>query len=157
MTMNCRDSCALAVLPLLVLSLSQLRGQSTKAELFGIVRDPGGLPVNGATVDLINTGTEAKLHVESDMHGVYHFFALPAGSYRIAVVKNGFARLRRDGIVVRVGDRLSLDLELPIGDVSQSVEVTAAAPLLQASRGTASFGIEQKRIVTLPLGWRNFV
>ena len=71
--------------------------------------------------------------------------------------KQGFATLHRDGIVIRVGDQISLDLELRVGDVSQSVEVTAAAPLLQSSRGTASFVVEQKKMVSLPLDGRNFV
>ena len=108
-------------------------------------------------VDLTNTGTDAKRSVQSDMHGAYHFFALSAGSYQISVEKDGFATLRRSGIVVRVGDRLDIDLELRVGDISQSVEVTAAAPLLQSSRGTASIVVDQKRIVALPLDGRNFV
>jgi hypothetical protein len=56
-----------------------------------------------------------------------------------------------------VGDRVSLDLELLVGEVSQAIEVTASAPLLQSSRGTASFVVEQKKLVTLPLDGRNFV
>ena len=136
---------------------STLCAQSTKAELFGIVRDPSGLAVAGAAVDLVNTATEAKLAVQSGTEGNYHFFALPAGTYRIDIVKQGFATLHRDGIVIRVGDQISLDLELRVGEVSQSVEVTAAAPLLQSSRGTASFVVEQKKMVSLPLDGRNFV
>src|SRR5262245_42367883 len=128
-----------AIFLLLLLSSSTLFGQSTKAELFGIVRDPSGLPVGSAAVDLVNIGTETKLTVQSGTDGSYHFFAVSAGTYRIAVVKEGFATLNRDGIVIRVGDQISLDLELRVGEVSQSVQVTAAAPLLQSSRGTTSF------------------
>ncbi len=142
---------------LLLVSMSTLRAQSTKAELFGVVRDPAGLPAESAAVDLINTGTGAKLSVQSANDGAYHFFALAAGSYQIVLVKNGFNTLRRDGIVIRVGDQISLDLELQVGEVSQSVVVTAAAPLLQSSRGTATFVVEQKKIVSLPLDGRNFV
>jgi len=115
-----------------------LEAKSTKAELFGMVREPGALPVNGAVVDLINTSTNAKLSVTSGMNGTYRFFTLTAGSYQIAVAKAGCATLRRDGSVIRVGDQVRIDLELRVGVVSQSVEVTAAAPLLQSSRGTAS-------------------
>src|SRR6266849_2669195 len=97
-----------AALLLLALSLSTLKAQSTKAELFGIVRDPAGLPVGGAAVDLINTAMDTRLSLKSDTNGAYHFFALPAGSYRIAVAKDGFAALRRDGIAIRVGDRIGL-------------------------------------------------
>ncbi len=59
--------------------------------------------------------------------------------------------------MVRVGEQVSLDLQLQVGDVSNTVVVTAAAPLLRAIRGTASFTVEQKRIVSLPLDGRNFV
>ena len=143
---------------LLLLAVSSpIQAQSTKAELFGVVRDAAGLPAEGATVELINTGTDTKLSVQSGADAAYHFFALAAGSYQIVLTKSGFATLRRDGVVIRVGDQISLDLELKVGDVSQSVNVTAAAPLLQSSRGTASFVVEQKKIVSLPLDGRNFV
>ena len=145
------------VLGLLSFLILRVEGQSTKAELFGMVRDAAGLRVSGATVDLVNVATEVRVSVESEMDGAYHFFALSAGSYRITVGKAGFATLHRDGIAIRVGDRVTVDLDLKVGDISETVEVTAAAPLLQASRGTASFVVEQRRVVTLPLDGRNFV
>src|SRR5215831_5137227 len=95
--------------------LSGLHAQSTKAELFGIVRDPSGLPVNGASVELINTGTEARSSAETDVDGSYRFFALSSGSYKISAARQGFATLQRDGIVLRVGDQISLDLRLTVG------------------------------------------
>ena len=155
MTFCPRLGCATVLL--LAPSFSTLRAQSTKAELFGAVRDPGGLAVNGAIVDLINTGTDVKLSVTSGVNGAYHFLAVPSGSYRLAVAKSGFSLLRRDGIVVRLGDRINLDIDLNVGDVTQSVEVNAAAPLLQSTRGTASFTVEQKKVVSLPLDGRNYV
>ncbi|MEP7362318.1 MAG: TonB-dependent receptor [Acidobacteriota bacterium] len=134
-----------------------LHAQSTKAELGGTVRDPLGLAVNTASVELTNTATGTTLPTASDPSGAWRFFALPAGNYRIAVSRQGFATLRRDGITLRVGDQVNLDLALQLGDASQAVEVTAAAPLLQSTRGTASFVVEQKKVITLPLDGRNFV
>lgn len=122
-----------------------------------MIRDPNGLPISGAAVELTNTGTDVKLAAESATDGTYRFFALTAGIYQISVAKSGFTTLRRDGIGIRVGDQISLDLELKVGDISQSIDVTAAAPLLQSTRGTASFVVEQKKVVTLPLDGRNFV
>src|SRR5689334_5576488 len=90
--------------------------QSTKAELFGVVRDPGGLPVNGATVELVNAGTDVRSSVRTDAGGAYSFFALPAGTYRLEITKEGFSALRRDGLIFRVGDRLSLDFDLQVGN-----------------------------------------
>jgi hypothetical protein len=134
-----------------------LDAQSTKAEFFGIVKDPGLLPVKDASLELVNIGTDVVFSVVSSAEGRYHFFGLPAGTYRVAITKPGFARLRRDGVVLRVGDRVNLDFELRVGELSQSIDVTAAAPLLQASRGTAGFFVEQKKVVALPLDGRNFV
>lgn len=145
------------VLLLLACPLWTAHAQSTKAELFGTVRDPASLPVNGAAVGLVNRDTGARLSIASDASGSYHFSALPAGTYSVTVSRDGFAKLLRDGIVLRVGDQINLDLDLRVGDASQSIEVTAAAPLLQSARGTASFIVERKKVVSLPLDGRNFV
>src|SRR4051794_40567403 len=86
-----------------------LQGQSTKAELFGVLHDPSGLPVGGTTVELLHAETQAKWAVQTDPEGNYYFFALPAGRYQIFAAKPGFRRLERGGIVLRVGDQVSLD------------------------------------------------
>ncbi len=113
--------------------------------------------MDAARLELTNTGTETKLPVESSVEGRFHFFALPPGTYRLSVTKGGFATLQRDGIVARVGDQINLDLQLQVGDVSQAVIVTGAPPLLQSTRGTSSFMVEQRKVVGLPLDGRNFV
>jgi len=136
---------------------SVVAAQSTKAELSGIVRDPAKLPVEGAWVELANTGTRVTALAVTAPDGAYHFFAVPTGRFEITVAKEGFSTLRRDGVVLRVGDQVRLDLELAVGDFTEIVEVTAAAPLLQVSRGTVSFVLEQKKLIALPLDGRNFV
>ncbi|MBL8214488.1 MAG: TonB-dependent receptor [Bryobacterales bacterium] len=134
-----------------------LRAQSTKAELFGTVFDPSALPVTAARVQLTNTATGLEASVTTNEDGHYQFLALPAGAYSLTVNRQGFSPLTRSGIVLRVGDRTGVDLTLQLGDASQTLEVTAQAPLLQSSRGTAAFVVEQKKVVNLPLDGRNFV
>ena len=141
----------------ILLPLAVADAQSTKAELFGTVRDPAGLPAAGAALELVSDGTAAKSSTATDSEGGYHFFAVPAGTYHVTVHKPGFAGLRRDGIVLRVGDRIDMTLALSIGDVSQAIEVTGATPLLQSSRGTVSVVVEQKKVDALPLDGRNFI
>jgi hypothetical protein len=148
---------AVVVIALLAPYELTLRAQSTKVELSVIVRDPSGLPVPAAEVRLTNVGKEAQQSATTEQDGRYHFFALEPGTYTIAVSKSGFASLRRDGVVVRVGDRISLDLPLRVGNVNDSINVTVASPLLQTERGTVSFTVEQQKVVTLPLDGRNFV
>ena len=144
--------------PFLILLLaSSSHAQSTKAELFGVIRDPSGLPISGTVVDLRNADTQAKQSLDSDVSGSFHFSALSAGNYEVTAAKPGFATLHRLGILLSVGDRVNLDLELTIGNTAESIEVTAAAPLLQTTRGTAGFVMEQMRMVNLPLDGRNFV
>ncbi|MBI2689712.1 MAG: TonB-dependent receptor [Acidobacteria bacterium] len=122
-----------------------------------MVRDPSGLPVQSSNVVLTNWRTGLPANAVTTEDGAYQFLALPPGEYRLTVTKDGFAPLRRDGILLRVGDRVSVDLQLKVGDAGQSVEVTAAPPLLQSGKGTVSFVVEQKKIVNLPLDGRNFV
>lgn len=130
--------------------------QSTKAELFGTLRDPAGLPVADAAVDLTNTDTQAMFAMRSDALGGFRFSGLAAGNYEIAVAKDGFNVLRRGGIMLVVGDKANLDLALSVGNVNESI-VVSPAPLLQAASGTASFVVDQKRVANLPLDGRNFV
>src|SRR5262245_16427881 len=82
--------------------------QSTKVELAGIIRDPSGLAVPGAEIRLVNVNTQTEQAAASDEDGRYHFFALQPGSYSLTVTKSGFSTLRRDGVVLRVGDQISL-------------------------------------------------
>src|SRR5437764_3820069 len=109
----------LSTLLLFACSLALLDAKSTKAELFGILRDPAHLPVASAAVELIDTGTGARQSVTTQTDGSFHLFALSSGTYQISVVKNGFTTLHRDGLMLRAGDRINLDLDLQLGDVSQ--------------------------------------
>ncbi len=141
----------------LLLSATALWGQSGKAELFGLVTDAAGLPVAVAQVGIEETSTGVRTSGVTSVRGEYHFFGLPAGTYRIRVEKAGFRGYERTGVQLRVADRTALDVRLEVGGVFETVEVTAAAPLLQTTRGTASLVVDQKKVVNLPLDGRNFV
>ena len=137
--------------------LITLQAQSTRAELFGTVQDPAGLPVANAALELANTRTGVVQNSIADPTGAFHFLALPAGLYRLTITRDGFRTLHRDNVQLQVGDRIALNLTLELGSAADSVNVTSEAPLLQTSRGTASFTVNQRRIVNLPLDGRNFI
>ena len=147
---------AIALLTLLAVG-SVLHGQATRVELFGIVRDPAGLPVSGAEVQIRNVDTSVSAETTSDSAGLYRFVALLPGSYEIRVRKEGFSLLKRTGLTLRVGEQVPVDLPLTVGNLSQSVEVLGATPLLQDVRGTVSFTASEEQVATLPLDGRNFI
>src|SRR4030095_6793479 len=113
-----------------------VHGQSTRVELSGVVHDPAGVPVAGASVDLRNADTSVSTSRMTDSSGIYRFIALLPGNYELSVRKEGFSTLRRAGLTFRIGEQVSLDLSLSVGNLAQSVDVTESVPLLQAARGT---------------------
>ncbi|HLK65621.1 MAG TPA: TonB-dependent receptor [Bryobacteraceae bacterium] len=131
--------------------------QAGRTELSGTVLDPSGLPVQKAKVGLENQGTMARYSALSNERGEYHVVGLPVGEYVLTVEQPGFHTYRQSGITLRLADRPSIDVKLEIGQPAQSVDVTAAAPLLQASSGEVSQNVSAQEIVSLPLDGRNFI
>jgi hypothetical protein len=94
---------------------------------------------------------------KTDERGVYHVLGLPAGQYVLFIEHTGFRNYRQSGIVLRLDDRITLDVRMEVGQAAQSVDVTAAAGLLQTATGDVSLNVEEKKIVSLPLDGRNFI
>src|SRR5579883_1803431 len=132
-------------------------GQGGRAELLGMIVDPSGLGVPKAKVEAEDQGTNARYSVASDEAGEYHFLGLPAGRYVLTVEHGGFRSYRQSGIVLRLDERTTLDVRLEVGEATQSVDVTAAAPLLQSASGEVGTNVDAEKIVSLPLDGRNFI
>src|SRR5216684_2144260 len=132
-------------------------GQAGRAELFGAIHDPSGRPVPKAKVETEDQATMARYAVASDERGEYHLLGLPAGQYVLTIEQPGFRLYRQSGITLRLGGRTTLDIKLEVGQPSQSIDVTAAAALLQTASGEISLHVEEKKISTLPLDGRNFI
>jgi hypothetical protein len=141
----------------LILGAAPCFGQAGRAELFGVIRDPSGLPVPKAKVEAQDQATMARYAVLSDERGEYHILGLPTGQYAITVELPGFQLYRQSGITLRLADRTGIDVSLVVGQPSQSVEVTGAAPLLQTASGEVSQHVDGKVLTTLPLDGRNFI
>jgi hypothetical protein len=152
-----RQHGALALLFIGLIGISTLHGQAGRAELFGTVQDPAGLPVPNAEIEAAGLATAARYSAVSDARGDYHILGLPAGDYVLTVTQPGFRTYRRSGIVLRLAQRTALDVKLEVGQPTQSVEVREAAPLLQTASGEVSLNMDEEKIVTLPLDGRNFI
>ncbi len=132
-------------------------GQAGRAELFGTIQDPSGLAVPKAKVEAEDQATMVHYSVTSDERGEYHILGLPAGQYALTVEQPGFRNYRQSGITLRLADRTGIDVKLELGQPSQAIEVTAAAPLLQTASGEVSLNVDEQKITTLPLDGRNFI
>src|SRR5437763_910692 len=131
--------------------------QAGRATLSGTISDPSGLPVVNAKIEVEHQATMARFTQHSDGRGEYRIFGLPAGRYVLTVEQPGFRTYRQSGITLRVEDTAALNVTLTIGVPTQSVEVSAATPLLQTGTGDVSYHVDETKIATLPLDGRNFI
>ena len=132
-------------------------GQAGKAELFGTIQDPQGLAVAQAIVASAGQATGARFDVITDDRGEYHLLGLAAGQYVLTVEKPGFRPYRQEGITLRIGDQIRLNVKLELGQASQSVDVNAQASLLETASGSVGYHVSQPQLETLPLDGRNFI
>lgn len=140
---------------LLALSLSGLVLGQTFGDISGEVRDQSGAVVGGVTVTLTNVGTNATRTTQSNDDGIYAFPALQPGQYVLKAEKQGFKTFNRSGIAVEVQLSARINVEMQVGSVSESIEVSAQAALLQSENATVGTVIDNKRILELPLAGRN--
>lgn len=145
---------ALAIL-CLVLCLPMF-GQ-TFGDVSGEVRDASGAVVGAATITIRNVNTGAVRTIQSNAAGVYSFPSLNPGTYVLRAEKPGFKVLTRSNIEVQVQQSMRQDLELQVGQVTESVEVSASAVSLVTENATLGTVIDNKRIVEMPLNGRNYL
>ncbi len=139
-----------------VFSLLPLQAQVDTGSITGIVTDASGAVVSGAKVTLINEGTAASLTTTSGSDGLYRFSPVRIGSYRIDVAMEGFKTASEIHVTVDVSSNITRNFKLQPGSVSERVEVTSEAPLLQAEDASVGQVVNQKNINDLPLNGRNF-
>jgi hypothetical protein len=130
--------------------------QSTNASVTGRIIDPSKAAVSGATITAIRADTNVRQHATTNDSGTYALTSLPPGPYRFEVEKTGFNKTIRPNVVLHVQDALTIDFEMSIGPVSESVTVAAGAPLLETSGGTVSTLIDNRFVENMPLNGRSF-
>ena len=130
-------------------------GQSTFGSILGTVTDQSGAAIPGATVKLINLGTQVQQQTQTSRQGSYQFLNLLPGNYSVVVEKNGFKRLKRPLITVQVQEAVKVNAALSVGAVNQTVEVSSLAPLVQTQPGALSQLVQGKVVQQMPLNGRN--
>ena len=143
-----------AVLTLAVAPLS-MRSQNASGNISGNVLDTTGASVPDATVTLTNLDNSERQVMSSNSSGGYSFVNIPPGNYKIQAEKTGFKVFVRQPIVVEIESGLKIDITLPVGASTETVQVTSEAPLLQTSTQSLGQVIEQRTVTELPLNGRN--
>jgi hypothetical protein len=135
----------------LLLSLFAVAGaQEFRGSLSGSVTDPNGAALPGATVEIKNVETNVAATASTNEEGGYSFPLLQPGRYTLTVSGQGFNTAQREGIEIRVADKLTLDVQLQVG-VADTVTVVDTAVALETGSVSAGTVIERKQISELPL------
>src|SRR4051794_18531775 len=124
------------------------------AEVAGIVSDESGAALPGASVTMTETDKNQIRTAATDNNGRYVFPNLPVGPYRIDVTANGFKAFRQTGLSLQVGSNVQVNVTLQVGSLSEHVEVTANAAMVETRDNSVSQVIDQQRIEELPLNGR---
>ncbi len=138
-------------------ALSAFGQQANDAVVVGSVFDTSQAAIKGASVTLTHVATNAVTEVRTDEHGQYRTSSLRIGEYTISVQADGFKQFNQRGVVLDIGDVRQIDAVLQIGQVSETVNVEAAAPLLQTADSTVGTVINNKQIEDLPLNGRDYL
>ncbi|MEX2264709.1 MAG: TonB-dependent receptor [Bryobacteraceae bacterium] len=142
---------------LLLLALSaSLSGQTITATVTGLVADPSGASVADAKITATNAATNFSSTTQSNAAGTYTLLFLPSGTYNLTAEAAGFKKLSLGPIRLEVNQTARLDLKLEVGEITQSVEITDVAPVLQTESTTTGGVIDSGKLTNLPLNGRNF-
>jgi hypothetical protein len=129
--------------------------QTTSGSIVGTVTDSTGGVVPNAAVTLTNTGTSEHRTVQADANGSYRFVNLVPGVYKLDIEVAGFKHLTRDGIQVQVQAEIRIDAAMQVGQISETVEVSAETPLMRTETAELSQMVEGRTVLELPLNGRN--
>jgi hypothetical protein len=136
---------------LFLVFVSPASAQEFRGSITGRVADSAGAVIPAAQVSATNVATNTAVWATTDDAGDYTLLFLTPGKYNIAVEARGFKKLLKQDVEVRVGDKLTLDLALEVGEVAETVNVTTETPLLEAATASSGQVIDRRRISELPL------
>src|ERR1700682_2184077 len=132
-----------------------VHAQVTGATLSGTVTDASGAVIAGAQVSAKNTATDIAKDTMTDSAGLYTIANLPAGPYEVKVTAKGF-NTAVSKVTLAVGAQQTLNVPMKVGETSQTVQVTEAAPQIDLTSSTLTGQVESQTVVDLPLNGRDW-
>lgn len=125
--------------------------QDTRGNISGTVSDAQGAVAAGAVVSVTNTGTGTTARLTTNTSGYYEAPLLLPGEYTVTVEMPGFKKSVRSGVNLALSDRLQIDFQLEIGGTTESVTVSADAPMLDVSSVTTGRAMSHREVMDLPV------
>lgn len=122
----------------------------------GVVQDPSGAAVPSAKIELLNTATGVSKTTTSDSYGNYEFVSLAPGAYRVTVDTASFVK-EAVNVTLETNQTLNVPITLTVKAVTQTVEVTGAAPVLNTAETRNQMTLENQGVAELPVAGRNLV
>jgi hypothetical protein len=129
--------------------------QSFTGRILGTVKDTSDAVIPQAAITVTNIATNIRTETRADSSGNYVFPQLPPGQYRIEVEAPGFKKFVREGVTLAVEQQARVDILLAVGQVTESVVVSANASLLETATSSVGKVVDNQRILSLPLNTRN--
>jgi carboxypeptidase family protein len=142
---------ALLLVGLVLLAALPAHAQTGDGSLRGYVRDDQGGVLPGATVTAQSPALLAPVTAVTDTGGYYRLLNLPPGTYALSAELAGFAAYRREGIVVRAGTTFTVDVQMKIGSLSETVTVSGESPMIETARPTSVLNIDGELIRAAPV------
>jgi hypothetical protein len=137
--------------------LTPALAQEVTAAIVGTVTDPSGAPINGASVTATDVDRGVIWTAKTNDTGAYSILRIPIGNYRLKVEMRGFAISEVPPFTLVLNQTARVDVQMKVGAVSETVEVTGATPLLQTQSTEVSTIIDANTNVSLPLASRNYL
>jgi hypothetical protein len=142
---------------LLFSGLAYAQGIGASGDIRGTVTDPSGAVINNGTITATDVTKGTKHTATTDTDGQYLLTALPPAAYNVTVAHTGFQTEIMKGVVVNVGQTTTLDFRLKVSTVSEQVEVTTEAPLVETEKAAQADVINQQYIRDLPINRRDYL
>src|SRR5262245_10811712 len=133
-----------------------LHAQSTNASLTGRITDSSKALIAGAKIAAIRNDTNVRYETTTNGLGEYYLTNLQPSLYRIEVEKNGFKKLIKPDVILRVQDALEVDFQMTVGSASESITVESGSTLVDTESAAVSTVVDQKFVENLPLNGRSF-
>jgi hypothetical protein len=144
-------------LALLLLALPALVLSQATTQVSGVVTDPSGAVIPSASLELENIDTAIKRSANADASGNYAFLQVVPGRYRLTVKASGFRTATVNDLQLLVNNPTTINVKLEVGQITETVAVTAEAQMLNTTDASVGNAISNKPIVQLPLNARNIV